>query len=145
MSKSNVQLKYDQLIAEMDSTLWPTPGQAMNNRAASYKALPSLQAMLKNPQDTDPDRLIAAAQSFGTPLEHVLEKFMDSFVSLEAIKNLMIQAKASPVYQGREPQQKTLDTLIERTDKMQKFLFNTVEALEALSLASLGTENTLEK
>jgi len=137
--------KFDQLIAETDSTLWPIPGQAMNNKAAAYKQLPSLQSILQSPEDTDPAKLINSAQSFGTPLEHVLEKFADAFRAVETLKGLFVDAKSSPVYISREKQQKQLDTLIERMENLEKYLYNSVEQLENLTLASFDSKDIMKQ
>jgi len=137
--------KFDSFIEEADSTLWPIPGQAMNNKAVMYKTLPSIQSILQQPPDTDAMGIIDAVPSFGTPLEHVVEKGGDVFQSIQTVKAMFTAAKASPVYQGRDKQQKHLDDLIDRLDKMEKYFFKLViQELDQLSLASLGNDTKME-
>jgi hypothetical protein len=137
--------KFDSFLAEMDSTLWPIPGQEMNNRSVVYKSLPSIQAILQQPPDTDSMGIIGAAPSFAAPLTHVIEKSADAFQSLQTLKSMFVEAKASPVYQGRERQQALLDELIQKIEKMEKFLYaRIVEELDGLSLASLGNDAKIE-
>lgn len=141
MSKS----KFDTYLAEMDSTLWPIPGQEMNNKSVVYKSLPSIQAILQQAPDTDAMGIMDANPSFGTPLEHLIEKGGDVFQALQTVKTMFVEAKASPVYQGRERQQKHLDVLIQRIEKIQKYFFKSViKELDQLSLASLGNDTKIE-
>ena len=140
------QSKFNEYISEMDSTLWPIPGQEMNNRSVVYKSLPSIAAILQQPPDTDATGIIGAAPAFGQPLQHIVDNCGNFFESLQTIKTLFIEAKANPVYQGRERQQKELDALIEKTDKIQKFFFKQiVEKLDGLSLSSLGNNDNTPK
>jgi hypothetical protein len=129
--------KFDQFLTEMDSTLWPVPGQDMSNKAVTYKSLPSLEALLKATPDTDPMHIISSAPMFGAPLQHSMDHYAEVFQSLQSLKNLLVTAKNTPVYQGRKSQQDTLDELLERIERMQKFLYHTAERMDNLSLESL--------
>lgn len=136
--------KFDEFIAEMDSTMWPVPGQDMNNRSVVYKALPSVQAVLGQQPDTDAAGLIDSAPSFATPLQHVMEKGADVHQALQTVKVLFIEAKASPVYQGRDKQQKKLDQLIGTMEKLQEYFYDRViKEMDELSLANLGNASKL--
>lgn len=139
------QSKFDKFITEMDSTMWPIPGQDMNNRNAAYKQVPSVQAILQQPPDTDNAGIIGAAPTFGTPLEHIMETSTNAFHELQNMKSMFVAAKASPVYQGRKRQQKVLDDMIEKIEKVQNYMYKKIiQEMETLSLASLGDDNTLE-
>lgn len=135
--------KFDQFLTEMDSTLWPVPGQSAANKQVVYRSIPSIQSILQNRPDTDPLNTISAAVHFGAPLQNVLSQCSDAYNQLQNLKSLFIEAKISPVYQGREAQQQLLDEVIQRIERLQKFFFNTVDKLDGLSLASLGDDNKL--
>lgn len=132
--------KYDQFINEVDSTLWPVPGQSAANKQAVYKSIPSIQSLLQTTPDTDPLGTIGAAVHFPAPLQQILEESSGAYQALQSLKNRFIEAKATPVYQGREGQQALLDEIIQRIERMQVFLFKTVDKMDGLSLASLGDD-----
>lgn len=131
--------KFDSLISETESTLWPIPGQDMHNRAVSYKSLPSIQELLLRSPDTDTTGIINSASVFAAPLTNIITDASEVYRSLQVLKSKFIDAKASPVYQGRDNKQKTLDALIGNVEQIEKFLVNSiVEELNNLSLASLS-------
>lgn len=131
--------KFDTLISETESTLWPVPGQDMHNRAVSYKMLPSVQELLMRSPDTDTMGIINSASTFAVPLTNVVQDAAEVYRTLQSLKTKFIDAKASPVYQGRLNKQKCLDELITNIEKIEKFLVsNIVDELSHLSLASLN-------
>jgi hypothetical protein len=130
--------KYDQLIAEMDSTLWPIPGQEMQNAAVVKKAIPSLQSILNNPEDTDPQQIMTSAPPLGDPLQHSLVPFGELFEKIQVLRQLFERARTAPVYLGREEQQKTIEEVLQRLERVQKFIFKTVEKLDDLTIDSLN-------
>lgn len=131
--------KFDHLISETESTLWPIPGQDMHNRAVTYKSLPSIQELLLRSPDTDTTGIINSAPVFAAPLTNVINDASEVYRSLQVLKSKFIDAKSSPVYQGRGNKQKALDILIDNVERIEKFLVNSiVEELNNLSPASLN-------
>lgn len=143
--KSKFNQYITDVLTEMDSNTWPVPGMEMHNRSVVYKSIPSIQQILKQSPDTDPTGIINSNPPFAAPLLKVVDQGGNIFETLQAMKSMFVEAKACPVYQGRQRQQDLLDTLIERIERMQKFLLKKVmEEVDGLNLASLGSDDKIE-
>lgn len=128
----------------MDSTLWPIPGQDMHNKAVVMKQVPSIQAILQQPADTDPTGIINSAPSFGSPLEHIIDKCGDVYKDLQTVRNMLLSAKTSPVYQGRPKQQKVIDEQLDAIESIQKYIYTKIiKNLNHLTLASLSEKDIM--
>ena len=89
--------KFDTLISETESTLWPVPGQDMHNRAVSYKMLPSVQELLMRSPDTDTMGIINSASTFAVPLTNVVQDAAEVYKTLQSLKTN--ENKFSPKHQ----------------------------------------------